>query len=232
MRAVALLMAVLALAAVGCGKQKKPKTDADKGNPAATQAVKVEGLRVWLDPDATKDYEDSAVAVVHNTSDKLATGVTLKVKWEKPMPYETHQDQAIVLQPDQRGVFLLGPFDAPSGVQGEPKAEVRVDELKAGPKEPVVELDNFKLDDKGSGCDLSGTTSNRFTKAHPGISGLVAGLKDGKVVTGGSVFFEEPGLEPGKDGRFTATLEPLCPEGEVDEWVGYAQLTEKVLADP
>ena len=42
----------------------------------------------------------------------------------------------------------------------------------------------------------------------------------------------EPGLQPGKEGTFEADLEPLCPEGEPDEWVAFASLGEQELAKP
>lgn len=220
------LVALVAIAVAGCGK-KQPPTDADKGDPAATRAVKVEAVRAWLDPEATKDYDDSAVVVVRNTSDKIANGVTLELKW--PQGYSTKQDEAIVVPPGQRGVFLLGKFDAPPEVTGDPKAEVRVDGLVA-PKHrgTPVEFDDLEV----TGCEVTGTASNRFKRNHPGVSGLVAGLKDGKVVSGGSIFFEEPGLTPGDKVKFTASLEPLCPTGEVDELVAFAQLSEADLQDP
>src|SRR3954451_7963135 len=108
-RAGALLL-VMALSVAGCGQKSAP-SDADQGDPAAAKAVQVEAVRTWLDPDKTKPYEDSAVAVVRNSSDKIADGVTMKLKW--PQGYETKQDEAIAVPPGKRGVFLLGPFDAP-----------------------------------------------------------------------------------------------------------------------
>lgn len=220
------LLVAMAVVVAGCGS-KQPPSDADKGNPQAAGAVKVEAVRAWLDPDATKDYDDSAVVVVRNTSDRIANGVTLELKW--PQGYSTKQDQAIVVPPGERGVFLLGKFDAPPEAKGQPKAEVRVDGL-VEPKhpDPPVEFEGLKV----SGCKATGTASNRFERNHPGVSGLVAGLKDGKVVTAGSIFFEEPGLTPGDRTRFTASLEPLCPEGGVDEVVAFAQLSEADLQDP
>ena len=223
-RAGALALLVLAAAAIGgCGKQP---TDADTGDEKASKTVRVEAVHAWLDPDGTKPYDDSAVAVVRNTGDKIADGVTLKLTWSNG--YQTKQDEAIVVPPGKQGVFVLGPFDAPPDVKGEPKAEVLVDSEKP-PGGPVpVEIGGFKQ----SGCSLSGTTSNTFKKAHPGVNGLVAGMRDGKIVTGGSIFFEEPGLTPGDDGTFKATLEPLCPEGKVDEWVAFPQLSVEDLQNP
>ena len=222
-RRAAAVLVLAALGLTGCGK--KQPTDADRGDRASSKVMQVEGVRVWLDPDGTKPYDDSAVAVVRNTGDKIASGVTIKLTW--PNKYNTKQDEAIVVPPGKQGVFLLGPFDAPPDTKGEPKAEVFVDSLKGGGQDVPVKLGGFKQ----SGCSLSGTTSNTFKAAHPGVNGLVAGLKDGKVVTGGSIFFEEPGLTPGEDGTFKATLEPLCPEGKVDEWVAFPNLSVADLND-
>jgi hypothetical protein len=223
----AALMALIGMAMAGCGS-KKPPTDADTGSAPATKAVKVEGVHAWLDPDGTKKYDNTAAVVVHNTSDKLATGVTVVAQW--PNGYRTEQSNGIAIPAGERGIFLLGPFKPDPPVTGEPKAEVRVDQLKASPgaKGPV-KFSGFKLNGK---CKVTGTTSNTFKHNHPGTSGLVAGLKDGKIVTAGSIFFEEPGLQPGKDGKFSADLEPLCPTGTPDTWVGYAQLGEQELASP
>ena len=223
-RCAAVSMALAAIAVAGCGK--KQPTDADRGDRASSKAMRVEGVRVWLDPDGTKPYDDTAVAVVRNTSGKIASGVTIKLTW--PNKYNTKQDEAIVVPPGKQGVFVLGPFKAPPDTKGEPKAEVFVDSLKGGGQDVPVELGGFKQ----SGCSLSGTTSNSFKRPHPGVNGLVAGMKDGKVVTGGSIFFEEPGLTPGDSGTFKATLEPLCPEGKVDEWVAFPNLSVADLQDP
>ena len=218
-----LLLVVFAL--TGCGK--KQPTDADQGDPQASKTVRVEHVHTWLDPDGTKPYEDSAVAVVRNEGDKIADNVTLKLTW--PNGYNTKQDEAIVIPPGKQGVFILGPFDAPPDVKGEPKAEAFVDSpLQPGGQTVPVELSGFKQ----SGCSLTGKVSNEFKKAHPGVNGVVAGLRDGEVVTGGSIFFEEPGLTPGESGTFKATLEPLCPEGEVDEWVAFPNLSVEDLTNP
>jgi hypothetical protein len=225
MRGGALVMVAVAIA--GCGSKKQPPSDADKGNPEATKAVRVDAVRAFLDPEAVKKYDDSAVVVVRNTSEKIANGVTVELKW--PQGYSTKQDEAIVLPPGERGIFLLGRFDAPPEATGQPKAEVRVDGLVA-PKQsaPPVKFSGLKV----SGCKASGTASNEFKRNHPGVSGLVAGLRDGKIVTAGSIFFPEPGLTPGDETKFHATLEPFCPKGGVDEVVAFAQLSEADLQDP
>lgn len=220
-------LAVVLTAVAGCGSQKQPPSDADKGDPQAAKAVRVEAVRAWLDPEAVKPYDDSAVVVVRNTSDQIAGGVTVELKW--PQGYSTKQDQAIAVPPGERGIFLLGRFDAPPEATGQPKAEVRVDGLVA-PKQPSPPVSFSGL--KVSGCKATGTASNDFERNHPGVSGLVAGLRDGKIVTGGSIFFPEPGLVPGKTTRFDATLEPLCPKGEVDEVVAFAQLSQADLQNP
>jgi hypothetical protein len=220
-----VLLSVAALAVAGCGK--KQPTDADRGDPQASKSVRVEAVNVWLDPDGTKPHEDQAVAVVRNTGDKIADNVTLKLSW--PNGYNTKQDEALVIPPGKQAVFLLGPFDAPPDLKGEPKAEAFVDSpLQPGGQTVPVELSGFKQ----SGCSLSGKVTNEFEKAHPGVNGLVAGMKDGEIVTGGSIFFEEPGLTPGEEGRFKATLEPLCPDGEVDEWVAFPNLSVEDLTNP
>ena len=167
------------------------------------------------------------MVVVRNTSDKVAEGVTVRLKWEGTPSYETKQDEPYVIPPRGRAVFLLSTFDVPQDVKGEPKAEAQVDKLGTG-SHPEVSFDGFKL----SGCELTGTASNEDDKAHLGINGLVAGLKDGKIVTAGSIFFEEPGLQPGKETKFRATLEPLCPKGAVDEWVAFANLPPKDTQHP
>ncbi len=224
-RQAGVLLLLAALAVAGCGK--KQPTDADRGDPQASKTVRVESVRTWLDPDGTKPYEDSAVAIVRNTGDKIADNVTLKLTW--PNGYQTKQDEAIVIPPGKQGVFILGPFDAPPDLKGEPKAEAFVDSpLQHGGQDVPVELSGFKQ----SGCSLSGKVTNQFKKAHPGVNAFVAGLKDGEIVTGGSVFFEEPGLTPGDPGTFEATLEPLCPEGEVDEWVAFPNLSVEDLTNP
>ena len=224
-RSAGAAVMIAALVFAGCGK-KKP-TDADRGDPAASKTVRVEGVHTWLDPDATKPYDDSAVAIVRNTGDKIADNVTLKLTW--PNGYSTKQDEAIVIPPGKQGVFILGPFDAPPDLKGKPKAEAFVDSpLQKGGETVPVEMSGFKQ----SGCSLSGKVTNTFEKAHPGVNAFVAGLKDGEIVTGGSVFFEEPGLEPGKSGSFKATLEPLCPEGKVDEWVAFPNLSVEDLTNP
>jgi len=224
-RCAAVLMALAAMGVVtGCGK--KQPTDADRGDRASSKVMRVDGMRIWLDPDGTKPYDDSAVVVVRNTSDKIASGVTVKLTW--PNTYNTEQDEAIDVPPGKQGVFRLGPFKAPPDTKGTPKAEVFVDSLKGGGQDVPVKLDGLKQ----SGCSLTGNVSNTFKRPHPGVNGLVAGLKDGKVVTGGSIFFEEPGLTPGDSGTFKATLEPLCPEGKVDEWVAFPNLSVADLQDP
>ena len=225
--ALLTVSAVLAIAAGGCG-QSDPETDADRGTPAATKAVEVEAVRAWLDPDETKKYDNTVAVVVHKTSAKLATGVTVVAKW--PNGYKTQQDNAIAIPAGERGIFLLGPFKPEPPVEGDPKAEVNVDKLEAGPgAEAPVKFAGVKL---AGDCRATGTTTNSFEHNHPGTSGLVAGLKDGRIVTAGSIFFEEPGLEPGKKGSFRADLEPLCPDDEPDEWVAFAQLGEQELAKP
>ena len=226
---VTLGLAIAAVAA-GCGGSSSgPPADADKGDPAATKAVEVQAVRAWLDPDDTKKYDDTAYVVVHNTSDKLATGVTVVAKW--PNGYEVSQDNAIAVQPGQRGIFLLGPFDAPPEVKGQPKAQVRVDKLKASTApSPVVSFSGVKLAGK---CDATGTVKNEFKHNHPGTSGLIVGLKDGNIVTAGSIFFQEPGLEPGKTGTFKSDLQPLCPNGQKpDEFIATAQIGEGELDKP
>jgi hypothetical protein len=223
-RRAGVVLSLAALAVAGCGS--KQPTDADRGDRASSKVMRAEAVGVWLDPDGTKPYDDSAVAVVRNTGDKIADGVTIKLTWANG--YNTKQDESIVVPPGKQGVFVLGPFDAPPDVKGAPKAEVFVDSLKPAGKEVPVKISGFKQ----SGCSLSGTTSNTFKKAHPGVNGLVAGLKDGKIVTGGSIFFEEPGLTPGDPGTFKATLEPLCPQGKVDEWVAFPNLSVEDLTNP
>lgn len=225
-RRAGVLLMIAALVLAGCGKKKQP-TDADLGDPAASKTVRVEAVHTWLDPDATKPYDDSAVAIVRNNGDKIADNVTLKLTW--PNGYSTKQDEAIVIPPGKQGVFILGPFDAPPDLKGEPKAEAFVDSpLQQGGTDVPVEMSGFKQ----SGCSLSGKVTNKFEKSHPGVNAFVAGLRDGEIVTGGSVFFEEPGLEPGKSGSFEATLEPLCPEGKVDEWVAFPNLSVEDLTNP
>jgi hypothetical protein len=219
-----VVVAVLAIGATGCGSSAP--TDADTGNKQASKTVRVEAVRTWLDLDGTKPYDNTAVAVVRNTGDKIADGVTLKLTW--PDGYTTKQDEAIVVPPGKQGVFLLGPFKPPPDIKGDPKAEVLVDSLKPANGEVPVKIGGFKQ----SGCTLTGTTSNTFKKAHPGVNGLVAGLKDGKIVTGGSIFFEEPGLTPGDPGTFKATLEPLCPPTRVDQWVAFPNLSVADLQSP
>ena len=226
-RALLTMSAALAMGTFGCGSSS-PKPDAQTGTPTATKAVKVESVRAWLDPDETEKYDNTVAVVVHNTSDKLATGVTVVAKW--PNGYKTQQDNAIAIPAGERGIFLLGPFTPEPPVEGDPKAEVKVDKLKTGPGvEAPVKFSDVKLD---GDCRATGTTTNTFEHNHPGTSGLVAGLKDGKIVTAGSIFFEEPGLQPGKEGKFESDLQPLCPEGEPDEWVAFAQLGEQELAKP
>jgi hypothetical protein len=216
-RRAGVLLLLAAIGVAGCGK--KQPTDADRGDRASSKAVSVEDVHVWLDPDGTKPYDDTAVAVVRNNSDKVADGVTLKLTW--PNAYNTKQDEAIVLAPHKQGVFILGPFKAPPDTKGAPKAEVFVDALKPAGKDVPVRIGGFKQ----SGCSVSGTASNDFKAAHPGVNGLVAGMKDGKIVTGGLIFFEEPGLTPGKSTTFKADLHPLCPEGKVDSWVAFPNLS-------
>jgi hypothetical protein len=221
------LLTLVALAVAGCG-QKDPKTDADKGSPAATNVVKVDAVRAWLDPDEIKKYDNTVAVVVRNPSDKLATGVTVVARW--PNGYKTQQDNAIAIPPGERGIFLLGPFKPDPPVTGDPKADVRVDKLKPAPKqEALVKFSGIKQSGK---CAATGTVSNSFKHNHPGTSGLIAGLKNGKIVTAGSIFFEEPGLVPGKTGTFKADLAPLCPSETPDEWVAFAQLGEQELAKP
>ena len=229
MRGGALVMLVaLAAGGAGCGKKKGPPTDSDTGDPAASKEVKVEAVHAWLDPDETKKYDNTVAVVVHNTSDKLATGVTVIAKW--PQGYQTKQDNAIAIPAGQRGIFLLGPFKPDPPVEGDPKAEVKVDKLKPNPSpEAVVEFSGIK---QSGDCAATGKVTNSFEHNHPGTSGLIAGLKDGEIVTAGSIFFEEPGLQPGKTGSFKADLAPLCPEEEPDEWVAYAQLGEQELQKP
>jgi hypothetical protein len=223
------LLALLAVAGCGGGGGgSQPPQDADKGNAAATKAVRVEAVRAWLDPDQIKKYDNTVAVVVRNTSDKLATGVTVVARW--PNGYNTSQQNAIAIPPGQQGIFLLGPFKPDPPVTGDPKAEVRVDQLKPAPKqEAVVKFSGIKESGK---CAATGTVSNAFKHNHPGTSGLIAGLKNGKIVTAGSIFFQEPGLLPGKTGSFKADLAPLCPSGTPDEWVAYAQLGERELAKP
>ena len=221
------LLALMAVAIAGCGK-KDPKTDADTGNRVATTIVKVEAVRAWLDPDELKKYDNTVAVVVHNPSDKLATGVTAVAQW--PNGYKTQQDNAIAIPAGERGIFLLGPFKPEPPVEGDPKVSVRVDKLERSPSpEAPVKFSGIKLD---GDCRATGRTTNTFEHNHPGTSGLVAGLKDGKIVTAGSIFFEEPGLQPGKEGTFEADLQPLCPEEEPDEWVAFASLGEQELAKP
>ena len=218
------LAALGAAGAAGCGS--KTPTDADRGDRASSKVMKVEDVHVWLDPDGTKPYDDTAVAVVRNTSDQIASGVTLKLTW--PNTYNTKQDEAIIVPPGKQAVFILGPFKAPPDTKGPPKAEVFVDGLKKPGPEVPVKMSGIKQ----SGCSITGNVSNTFKRVHPGVNAMVAGLKDGKIVTGGSVFFEEPGLVPGESGTFKASLEPLCPEGKVDEWVAYPNLTVTDLTNP
>ncbi len=226
MRGAALLLAAVAVA--GCGKKSQP-TGADIGDPEATKAIQVESSRAWLDPYGTGESDDTGLIVVRNTSDQTAVGVTATLEWPQ---YKTQQQDPIVIGPRQRGLFRFGTFDAPPEVKGQPKAVVKADALKPGPAEPVAEFSDFEFVERSTGCDVKATVENRFTKDHPDLNGLVAGLKDGQVVTGGSVFFEEPGVQPGKKAKFTSTLTPLCPEGEVDEWVGFLDLTEDDLNNP
>jgi len=224
-RRAGVLLSIAALVIAGCGK--KQPTDADRGDPQASKTVRVEDVHVWLDPDGTKPHEDQAVAVVRNTGDKIADNVTLKLSW--PNGYNTKQDEALVIPPGKQGVFLLGPFDAPPDLKGKPKAEAFVDSpLQRGGEDVPVKLSGIKQ----SGCSVSGKVENEFEKAHPGVNGFVAGMKDGEIVTGGSIFVEEPGLTPGESGTFKATLEPLCPEGKVDEWVAYPNLSVEDLTNP
>jgi hypothetical protein len=228
MRGGALLAALAVAGCGGGGGGSLPPQDADKGDPAATKAVQVEAVRAWLDPDGTKKYDNTVAIVVRNTSDKLATGVTAIARW--PNSYNTSQQNAIAIPPKERAIFLLGPFKPDPPVQGDPKAEIRVDTLKPAPKqEALVKFSGIKESGK---CAATGTVSNKFKHNHPGTSGLIAGLKDGKIVTAGSIFFEEPGLQPGKTGKFKADLAPLCPSDTPDEWVAYAQLGEQELAKP
>ena len=217
---------VLTLAARSWPAAASSRPTPTTGDEQASKTVRVEGVQAWLDPDGTKPYEDSAVAVVRNTGDKIADGVTLKLTW--PNGYNTKQDEAIVVPPGKQGVFVLGPFDAPPDVKGEPKAEAFVDSAEAagGPSAGRARAAS------SSRLLAVGNRSNEFEKAHPGVNGFVAGMRDGEIVTGGSVFFEEPGLTPGDAGTFKATLEPLCPEGEVDEWVAFPNLSVEDLANP
>jgi hypothetical protein len=229
-----VLLTLLAIAGCGGGGGSShgggslPPQDADKGDPAATKAVRVEAVRAWLDPDQTKKYDNTVAIVVRNTSDKLATGVTAVARW--PNAYNTSQQNGIAIPPGESGIFLLGPFKPDPPVTGDPKAEVRADKLKPAPKqEAIVKFSGIKQSGK---CAATGTVSNKFTHNHPGTSGLIAGLKNGKIVTAGSIFFEEPGLVPGKTTTFKADLAPLCPSEKPDEWVAYAQLGEPELAKP
>src|SRR5215217_4455862 len=226
MRGGLLLIAAAAIGTTGCGGSSSVKGDADTGDQKASETMKVEAVRTWLDLDGTKPYDNSAVAVVRNAGDKIADGVTIKLTW--PNGYHTKQDESIVVPPGKQAVFVLGPFRPPPDVKGNPKAEVFVDSLKPSKGDAPVKISGFKQ----SGCSLTGKTSNTFKKAHPGVNGFVAGLRDGKIVTGGSIFFEEPGLIPGDEGTFKATLEPLCPEGKVDEWVAYPNLSVQDLTNP
>ena len=231
------LLATVVVVAAGCGSQPQdPPSNADTGKPEATKAVRAEAARAWLDPEGLKEYENTAVVVVRNTSDKIATGVTAEVKF--PSGYSTSHDDAIDIAPHQRGVFVIPNFDAPPDLKGQPKAEVKADGAVA-PKheEPPVKLDvsesavNKAL--RSGKCEVTGTATNDFKRNHPGVSGMVAGLKDGKVVTAGSIFFEEPGLEPGEKGKFRASLEPLCEKGsDVDEVVSFVSLSEQDLQNP
>lgn len=228
MRGGALLAVLVVAGCGGGGGGSQPPQDADKGDPEATKAVRVEAVRAWLDPDETKKYDNTVAVVVRNTSDKLATGVTAVARW--PNGYNTSQQNAIAIPPGQRAVFLLGPFKPDPPVTGDPKAEVRADKLEPAPSDKaIVEFSDIK---ESGDCAATGTVKNSFEKTHSGTSGLIAGLKDGKIVTAGSIFFEEPGLEPGKTGTFKADLEPLCPSETPDEWVAYAQLGEQELAEP
>lgn len=221
-------LATMVLAVAGCGSSKETPSNATMGDPAANKAVRVESVRAWLDPEAIRKYDDSAVVVVRNTSDKIARGVTVQLRF--PKGYITKQDQAIVLAPRQRGVFLLPKFDAPPEEQGQPKAEIKVDGL-APAKHPSSPVSFSGV--KASGCTATGAVANEFERSHPGRSGLLAGLKDGKIVTAGPIFFEEPGLLPGKKTKFEASLEPLCTKKTtVDEVVPFVSLTEQDLQNP
>jgi hypothetical protein len=226
MRGGVVLVAGLAIGASGCGSSSSVKGDADTGNQKATETVHVEAVRTWLDPDGTKPYDNQAVAVVRNNGDKIADGVTLKLTW--PDGYHTKQDEALVIPPHKQAVFLLGPFKPPPDLKGNPKAEAFVDGLKPATGDVPVTISGFKQ----SGCSLSGKTTNKFKKAHPGVNGFVAGMNGDKIVTGGSIFFEEPGLTPGDPGTFKATLQPLCPEGKVEKWVAYPNLSVDDLQNP
>src|SRR5829696_5039476 len=103
------LLAMIALAAAGCGSQSQdPPSNADTGDPAATKAVRAEAVRAWLDPEGLEEYENTAVVVVRNTSDKIAVGVTVEVKF--PNGYSTSQDQSLDIGPRGRGVFVISNF--------------------------------------------------------------------------------------------------------------------------
>jgi hypothetical protein len=224
----AALLALGAAAVAGCGKKTMP-TDATGGNPAITKAVKVEGVRAWLDPDGTKKYDNTVAVVVHNTSPKEVTGVTVAAKW--PNGYRTEQTNAIVLPANGDGIFLLGPFKPNPPVTGNPNVEIHADEAKRsrGQQGPV-KFSDIKLSGK---CRATGKTTNTFDHNHPGTSGLIVGFKGKQIVTAGSIFFEEPGLEPRKPGTFSADLEPLCPTGgKPDRWVAFANLGQAELASP
>jgi hypothetical protein len=238
-RGGALALLVLLLTAAGCGSEdpnKDPTTPADTGDPVATKAVQVEAVRAWLDPDGTKKYENTAIVVARNTSDKIATGVAAEVKW--PNGFARSQDQSIVIPPGERGVFLLPNFDAPPDLHGQPKASVTVNKVVTPKHEgsPVkVNLSpsavNKALND-GS-CEVTGTASNKFKNERPGRAGLMVGLKDDKIVTAGTIFFEEPGLGAEKKTKFKVSLEPLCKKGDsVDDVVSYVSLTEADLQNP
>jgi hypothetical protein len=237
-RGGALALLVLLLTVAGCGSEdpnKDPTTPADTGDPAATKAVQVEAVRAWLDPDGTKKYENTAIVVARNTSDKIATGVTAEVKW--PNGFARSQDQTIVIPPGERGVFLLPNFDAPPDLHGQPKASVLVNKVVTPKHEgaPVkVSLSPSAVDKALNGsCTVTGKATNKFKDERPGRSGLVVGLKDDKIVTAGTLFFEEPGLVPDKAATFKASLEPLCKKGEsVDDVVSYVSLTEEDLQNP
>jgi hypothetical protein len=215
-RGVAVAVLVLLLTAGGCGKvpNKDPTTPADTGDPAAT----------------------TAIVVARNTSDKIATGVTAEVKW--PTGYARSQDQAIVIPPGERGVFLLPNFDAPPDLHGQPKASVLVNKVTTAKREgSPVKLDvqtsavNKAL--RSGSCTVTGTATNEFDNERPGRAGLIAGLKDDKIVTAGTIFFEEPGLVPGKQTKFKVSLEPLCKKSDsVDDVVSYVSLTEEDLQNP
>lgn len=238
-RGGAAALVAIAIVAAGCGSedpQKDPTTPADTGSPAASKAVRVEAVRAWLDPEAIKEYDNSAVVVARNTSDKIATGVTAEVKW--PNGYARSQDQAIVIPPGERGVFLIPKFDAPPDLQGQPKAEVKVNKVttakhSGSPVSLDVEAPAVNKALRSGSCTVTGTATNEFERNHPGRSGLLVGLKGDRIVTAGSIFFEEPGLEPGKEATFKASLEPLCEKGEsVDEVVSFVSLTEQDLQSP